>query len=95
MDIGEITAVFPTLEIMNSSIGQQIEKELHERLMKVLISIAEQEHIPREMLFAKYLNTDGINGMKCSAIISKGRQCTRKKKNGNFCATHTPPAEAQ
>jgi hypothetical protein len=88
MDIGEIAMSFPTLEEMNTLVTGRIEKCLHERLTQILIDISEQEHIPREKLFTKYLNADSVNDAKCIAIISKGRQCTRKKKQGNFCATH-------
>ena len=90
MDIGDITVAFPTLDKINSFISAKIEKEVHERLTQILIRISEQEQLSREKLFSQYLNTDNLNGAKCAAIISKGRQCTRKKKNGNYCATHTP-----
>jgi len=86
MDIGEITTSFPDLTELNTSITYKIEKAVQERLTHILTTIAEQEQIPREKLFAKYLHMD-IN-IKCTAVIGKGRQCTRKKKIGNFCATH-------
>ena len=90
MDIGDITVSFPTLDKINAFISAKIEKDVNERLTQILISISEQEQLSREKLFNQYLNTDCLNSTKCVAIIGKGRQCTRKKKNGNYCVSHTP-----
>lgn len=70
MDIGKITANFPTLDEINKTLTVKFEQDLNARLMTILNSIAEQEQIPRDKLYAKYLNMNGQDS-KCEAYCEK------------------------